>query len=797
MNRAELNEPENDHFGKALPTVPFESIVSLKPLIQYWLEATEEGNEIDGLLALRVREQLAAHPSLLSPIDHIDSLRSHRSLIDVLMSAVFPPALREEIMGAALAPNLTDPIYYTPPYEKLMYLYGKEFLTTYTYDHQNSFNNQLLFACNLILKKKYKIDAFKEAPIFLHLKEPDKNFHRYYKSSLHTRFLSLNSRENGHMLKDKDLHRLLQYPDDVNLWRETLRPETYSIEGLVFLHLMEMSEEETLSGLTYDLLSRDALITEGRRQALLLRLRNLVRVPDLQFGIQLLSSCPMFHQATEDSLWKGLNLTKRLFPEELLEVEALSPLKNGKIVVLSDLENMPLQHPYFRQLQSKGYQNLVLAPLQSTDGLIGLLELGSGYKHAISHINSLKIRELLPVFALALERSLVECENRIQAYIQETYTHIHSSVAWKFRESAISAISGGSKVPQKPDEIIFKHVYPLYGVSDIRSSTMVRNHAIQSDLVQQLSLAQQVLNESQVLHPLPLVEKLNYKIEGYKKNIEDTLHSGDEISILELIREELDPLFLHLRTNYPDLEKIISLYENTLEPEMGFVYKRRKDYEESVQQINSLLSKLIEEKQEEAQDIFPHFFSKTLTDGIEYNMYIGSSIRPDLPFDPLHLQHLRLWQIITTCELARRAAQLKSQLAVSMDLAHLILVHNSPLSIGFKMDEKQFDVDGSFNVQYEIIKKRIDKAYVTDSYERVTQPGKLSIVYTHERDAEEYLTYIHYLCEKEYLEEKIEYLDIEPMQGVQGLKALRVPINLYTPVLHAEPTVKGLFKQNN
>ena len=51
--------------------------------------------------------------------------------------------------------------------------------------------------------------------------------------------------------------------------------------------------------------------------------------------------------------------------------------------------------------------------------------------------------------------------------------------------------------------------------------------------------------------------------------------------------------------------------------------------------------------------------------------------------------------------------------------------------------------------------------------------------------------------EKEYLEEKIEYLDIEPMQGVRGLKALRVPINLYTPVLHAEPTVKGLFKQNN
>lgn len=794
MDRADLNGTETHPRRKALHTAPYKSIVSLRPLIHYWLDAVDKGNEIDGLLALRVREQLAANPTLLQPVENVAILRQHTSLVDILMTAVFPPALREEIMGAALAPNLTDPIYYTPRYEKLMYLYGKEFFTTYTYDHQTSFNNQLLFACNLILKKKYGIDAFREAPLFFHLEESDKNFHRYYKSSVFTKFLELHPRGKEKSLEDHELHRLLQYPNDVSLWQDYLKPETYAIEGLVFLHLMEMSEEETLSGLTYDLLSRDALITQEKREALTRRLRNLVRVPDLKLGIQLLSACPTFQQVTGDSLWQDMNLGGEAFSEELLQTEALFPLQHAKICVFPDLSTIAHTHPYYQYLLDKGIKNLVIAPLQTTDGLIGFLEMGSAFKGAIGNINSLKVREVLPIFALALERSLVECENRIQAYIQETYTHIHTSVAWKFRASAIKAISGLPTAPQSPDHIIFKQVFPLYGVADIRSSTIARNHAIQSDLVQQLSLAQQVLNESQVLHPLPLVEKLNYKIDEFKKNIEDTLHSGDEISILELIREELEPLFHHLRTSYPDLEKIIALYEDTLEPEMGFIYKRRKDYEESVQQINTLLSKLMEEKQQEAQDIFPHFFSKTLTDGIEYNMYIGASIRPDLPFDPHHLQHLRLWQIITTCELARRAAQLKSQLPVAMDLAHLILVHNSPLAIGFKMDEKQFDVDGSFNVQYEIIKKRIDKAYVSDSYERVTQPGKLSIVYTHEKDAEEYMAYIHYLCEKEYLKQEIEYLDIEPLQGVQGLKALRIPINLYTPVLHAEPTVKGLFK---
>lgn len=40
---------------------------------------------------------------------------------------------------------------------------------------------------------------------------------------------------------------------------------------------------------------------------------------------------------------------------------------------------------------------------------------------------------------------------------------------------------------------------------------------------------------------------------------------------------------------------------------------------------------------------------------------------------------------------------------------------STPISIHFKMDEKQFDIDGSYNVRYEIAKKRIDKAKIKGS----------------------------------------------------------------------------------
>jgi len=48
-------------------------------------------------------------------------------------------------------------------------------------------------------------------------------------------------------------------------------------------------------------------------------------------------------------------------------------------------------------------------------------------------------------------------------------------------------------------------------------------------------------------------------------------------------------------------------------------------------------------------------------------------------------------------------------LPIKLDIASLVLVHTSPISIRFRMDEKRFDVDGSYNARYEILKKRIDK----------------------------------------------------------------------------------------
>jgi hypothetical protein len=144
----------------------------------------------------------------------------------------------------------------------------------------------------------------------------------------------------------------------------------------------------------------------------------------------------------------------------------------------------------------------------------------------------------------------------------------------------------------------------------------------------------------------------------------------------------------------------------------------------------------------------------------------------------MYLRNLRLWQLMVTCEIVRLADQLKGNLPVALETSHLILAQDSPLTIRFSPDERRFEVQGAYDIRHEIIKKRIDKARIKNTAERLTHPGKIAIVYSQRQEGAEYLEYIDYLQASGYLQDQIEDVELEDLQGAQGLKALRVTVNL-------------------
>ena len=291
-------------------------------------------------------------------------------------------------------------------------------------------------------------------------------------------------------------------------------------------------------------------------------------------------------------------------------------------------------------------------------------------------------------------------------------------------------------------EVVFENVYPLYGQMDIKKSSDARNLAVQKDLILQLNNISKVINKVSKQDPLPIYDLLKYQTNKYTQAIKDQLQVDSEQKTIHFIKKEILPLFEHLRTRNPNFQKIINEYSKIVDRSEITVYKHRQAYDESLQLINKKLASLLDQKQEEAQKMFPHYFERFKSDGVEHNIYIGASIVENNTFNKIYLHNLRLWQLQAMCEMENSYYQMKHDLPISLDVASMILVFSSPLSVRFRMDEKRFDVDGTYNARYEVVKKRVDKSKIKGTNQRVTEKGKLAIVYSQRSDETEYLQYV-------------------------------------------------------
>ncbi|MGC1196208.1 MAG: GAF domain-containing protein, partial [Geitlerinemataceae cyanobacterium] len=184
----------------------------------------------------------------------------------------------------------------------------------------------------------------------------------------------------------------------------------------------------------------------------------------------------------------------------------------------------------------------------------------------------------------------------------------------------------------------------------------------------------------------------------------------------------------------------------------------------------------------------PHYCDMEISDGMDRMIYVGKSIHAD--FTPYHLRSLRYEQLRAICECARAIFDLKSQHATTLEVTHLVLVQDSPIDI-FHDDntEKLFDVKGTKDIRYEIVKKRIDKAVDRETQTRITQPGMLTLVYSTDEEWDEYHQYLRYLAREGWVSTDIESGAVEPLQGVTGLKFARVRVEPAT--VEPETDVSG------
>ena len=758
--------------------LPLKQKISFSAIFEYLEQIAKDKNSYLFNTANELLKEYEAYPILKEGFEDFNYLKKYNTEIDKLLDILFPKLLQSNEIKAASIPFEFTTFKLSDRFTKILENAGEDYeLKLRNFDEENIY----ILACTFILAYCYNFTIDFKRPFYYDIPDTKTGIIKHYRTLYNGDFFKVKPLENAPKITDEDVKILLDNFNNIKIWREKFPPNSYQFEGFGIVNLFDVTPDQSISNLKENLLRKDDNAFLKLEQSI----SNLYSSTTVKFGFSTYNS-------NNDGLrFKNYKSEKSFIQLDNCATECCdffcdgivdNVFKNNNLTAISDVElygKKTNNNGFYKVLKSQNIKSIILVPLQLKEGLLSVLELVSTKKYELNSINANKLKDVIPVFKIAIQRFMEEYETKLESVIQENYTALHPTVKWKFYEEAEAHLfnTEGSKTPLNLKDIIFENVVPLYGQSDIKGSSIARNTAIQKDLVKQLKLASKVIEKAKNIYKLPIYSDLLFRIDECLLGIKQGLNSGDEITLTDFLQKDIYPVFNHLKTIDNRLKDDISNYMQQIDDKLHVVYDKRKKYEESVNKLNEELANYIDLKQVEAQQMFPHYFERYKTDGIDYNLYIGQSLVKNNTYHKIYLYNLRLWQLQLMCELENIAHNLKNQLEHPLEIASLILVHSNPLAIKFRMDEKRFDVDGAYNIRYEIIKKRIDKALIKNTTERLTQPGKIAIVYSQNKDAREYLKYIKYLQSKNYLLETIEKVDLQDLQGISGLKALRVEIN--------------------
>lgn len=780
----------------------FSSRLSFAPLIRAWEKIIAEGRPGQKQVYQNLLDRVRQYPELLQPIDDEAIMERHQSLIDEMMTTLFPITVSdEENLYAVSIPFKYKTIYASRLFKKTFLLGEDTTITMPDSGTEKSLADEKMFsAYQMILGKMYhlKVDGIIRS---IHpYKCPFTNLDKYMELELDARFIDIHVDGELPSLPDAcDCESVnLSDPATIKAIKQSLPLERFSFDGFVIVHVREVTDREVMNQIRDSLLSIHSFDDAELFNNLQKQVQDLVGVPGIHIALK-----PFFEVNDHLIPTNPFSTNKALVQEPPsankhqalynLVTEMFQKRNRRPLVVSAFSEEVYKQNPYLENFRHKGMLGMIVQPLYDRNGrLSGILGIMSDKPGQLSQEQVVKIEPAVPLFELAIEKSQEILDTQVDKVIKDKFTAVQPAVEWRFTEAALDYIT---RKDEKKDvviePIVFNNVFPLYGAIDIRNSSIERNQAIQQDLLEQLYMADEIVRQAQKQTNFPLLDEIRYKLDKYSDSVASVLFSDDEILVQQFLRKDIIQLFNHLKDILPALSPAIESYFSAINSPVDMLYSHRRDYEKSITRINEEVAAFIDREQAVAQKIFPHYFERFVTDGVDFNIYIGQSITPNKQFDTFYLKNLKIWQLTTLTKAAQLTAKLQKDLSLSLQTTQLILAHSNPISISFRTAERKFDVDGAYNIRYEIIKKRIDKVHIKNSNERLTQPGYIAIVYSQPQEGQEYLEYIDFLRNKEFLKGAVQQFELEELQGVSGLKGLRVAVNFDVEPVGEEPATSG------
>jgi hypothetical protein len=755
---------------------------SFQPLLRLWKEVSENGDSAAAKISAYFYKQFNSIPELLVPTNDYAVLEPHKTLIEEAMTTIFPATFskRKELYAVAM-PFASKPIYAS-----------SFFRHTYLDDHDNFFlpmdpqvarnvaAAKIELAYKLILKKWYNIELIGGSAFICSYPERAQNIHNYFELEWDAQFIDIATSvelpdlPDEFTLKCHHVRDLVLYPQLKHL----LPLENFVFDGLVITRIREVSERETVNIIRGILQKDDCFENEQLLYELKLQIRYLLRLENADIGFTTFYDTgnevelPSINYAS--ILLKNIHKTERVIEFCHLLIDELSARPDYFWWKMDSREHL---NQLDKHLKKEGWKSALITALYHNNKIIGCIEVVTKKGEPIKKEILVRLEHIKELLQLAIQQNRQQVYNKINYLVKQHFTAVQSAVEWKFNNAAVRYLLKQHRGQiDEMESVVFENVLPLYGSIDIRNSSGERNKAIQQDMLHQLEWVQNLLEHIEGFATFPLLKEVRSSVNKYIGSVIHFLFAGDEPVIQHFLQKEVVDLLQYALKTIPDCRSEVEAYLQATKPHDNLLTFHRQKFEESVTEINNSIAHCIEQEQKLIQQKYPHYFERFITDGLEFNIYIGQSISPGIRFTGTHLKNIRLWQFSFMVAAAKRVHQLNISLPVPLQTTQLILVYNTPICIRFRNDERKFDLDGIHHARYEILKKRIDKAMIKGTGQRLTQPDTIAIVYSDDGEIKEYFQYIDQLKRQGLLTGAIEYHDLDDLQGVSGLKALRVAI---------------------
>ncbi|MBL7698742.1 MAG: GAF domain-containing protein [Chitinophagaceae bacterium] len=758
--------------------------LSLRPFRAYLEERKKDKRNIKSDFLNYVIEQLDKHPELDDNLT-VERLSEHLDLLDMIYAALSAPVSDEECDLWGLCAPITPIIFYGT--DSLFNV----LVDPVTGEVRNAIVETQLdivqtkrpeWIYTLILAKVFKFQQAFKTELVKTFRDEKTGLNKYFRLTFDMRFLDVKPKEELPSLTHEEIQRILHEPSPLAAMNKVLPMTMFKFEGLSAVKLTDVTDQYAVESIKNTIVSKGKQVPEDYYDSIIRSLKTLVNSNDIEFGLLPMLKVNdklVFNESTCLNSMLIRSARNHGIAETAYLTVAENYFRNPKLLFFKTISaDDQAKQIYLKLLIVDGVKSYALMPIFYNDKLAGTLEVFSRQQDLLTEEILGKLDPAIPLIAQILQSHIEEFDSHLQEVVKEKFTSIQPAVQWKFNEAAWRYLKSSFEKNPKMETITFSDVYPLYGAIDIRNSTIERNSALRSDLTALFEILLKTLSSIQEITNLPIIGELIYKCRRKFDSIMASDSDNESLNVNEFLQNEVDPVMSYFRRANASVVPLVDAYYSAADEKTGIAYENRRQLEHSMEMITTAINNYLDLFINEQKQSYPCYFEKFRTDGIEYDIYIGQSIAPDTPFDLLYLRNLRLWQVASMAAIAKLTYLLQPKLPKQLETTQLIFANSNTIDISFRNDERRFDVEGAYNIRYQIIKKRIDKVNVKANSQRLTQVGKIAIIYNNNKDAEEYTKYIQYLQAQGTLNDDLEEIELEELQGVKGLKALRVGVKL-------------------